>query len=74
MVDDEQARHTGVFTEVDHPVAGRYETVAAPIRLSAHAMPGGRPAPALGADARDVLAEAGLSPDEIAAALDTEAS
>jgi len=70
---DEQARVTGVFTEVEHPVAGRYETVSAPIRMSAHAMPGGRPAPSLGGDGADVLAEAGLSPAEIEAALEPEA-
>jgi crotonobetainyl-CoA:carnitine CoA-transferase CaiB-like acyl-CoA transferase len=66
---DEQARANGVFAEVDHPVAGRYETITAPIRLSAHRMPGGRPAPALGADAEAILAEAGLSAEEIRAAL-----
>ncbi|MFQ5418530.1 MAG: CaiB/BaiF CoA transferase family protein [Myxococcota bacterium] len=66
---DEQARATGVFTSVDHPVAGRYETVAAPIRLSAHDMPGGRPAPALNADGEAILAAAGLSPAEITDAL-----
>jgi len=66
---DEQARATGVFTSVDHPVAGTYDTIAAPIRLSAHAMPGGRPAPALSADAESILADAGLSPKEITEAL-----
>ncbi|MGH0030346.1 MAG: CaiB/BaiF CoA transferase family protein [Myxococcota bacterium] len=65
---DEQARVMGMFEELDHPVAGRYETVAAPIRLSGHAMPG-RPAPALGADGRDVLRDAGLSEAEIDAAI-----
>ena len=67
---DEQARATGVFTSVNHPVAGRYETVTAPIRLSAHDMTGGRPAPALNADGAAILAAAGLSPAEIADALD----
>jgi len=66
---DEQARATGVFARVDHPVAGAYDTVTAPIRLSGHATETPRPAPALGADARDVLAEAGLSDAEIDAAL-----
>ena len=67
---DEQARTTGVFASVDHPVAGRYETVTAPIQLSAHPMPGDRPAPALGSDGRAILLEAGLSDGEIEAALD----
>jgi hypothetical protein len=36
-------------------------------------MPGGRPAPALGADAEAVLANAGLSPEEIREALAPQA-
>ncbi|MCG8588464.1 MAG: CoA transferase [Proteobacteria bacterium] len=68
-VRDPQARANGVFAVVSHPEAGEFETVAPPVRLSAHPMPANRPAPALGADAEAVLAEAGLGPDEIAAAL-----
>lgn len=71
---DEQARAIGAFAPVDHPVAGRYETVAAPIRLSGHPLPGGRPAPALGADGRAILAQAGLSPVEIEEALGSGAN
>ncbi len=66
---DEQARANGVFASVDHPVAGRYETVTAPVTLSGHAMPGDRPAPALGADGEAILREAGLAPEEIAEAM-----
>jgi crotonobetainyl-CoA:carnitine CoA-transferase CaiB-like acyl-CoA transferase len=66
---DPQARATGVFTDVDHPVAGRYETVAPPVALSGYAMRGERPAPALGADTEAVLRSAGLAEDEIAAVL-----
>ena len=66
---DEQARANGVFASVDHPVAGTFETVTAPIRLSAHPMPGARPAPALGSDSEAILSEAGLSANEIKAAL-----
>lgn len=68
-LDDPQARATGMFQEVEHPVAGRYETVAPPVALSRHPMRGTSPAPALGADAEDVLREAGLDADEIVAAL-----
>lgn len=67
-LEDPQARAIGVFEPVDHPVAGRYETVSPPVRLSAHRMAGDRPAPPLGADTDDVLARAGLRPEEIAAA------
>jgi crotonobetainyl-CoA:carnitine CoA-transferase CaiB-like acyl-CoA transferase len=68
-IHDPQARAAEIFTPVEHPTAGRYETVAPPLRLSGHAMRGERPAPALGADGRDVLREAGLSEKEIDAAL-----
>ena len=71
---DEQARTNGVFASVDHPVAGTFETVTAPIRLSAHPMPGGRPAPALGGDGEAILAEAGLPAQEIEDALGAKAT
>ncbi len=64
-----QARATGVFQEIDHPRAGRFETVAPPLEMSAHAMKGNRPAPDLGADGEAVLREAGLSEQEIRALL-----
>ncbi|MBW2242184.1 MAG: CoA transferase [Deltaproteobacteria bacterium] len=70
-VQDPEARANGVFAEVEHPTAGTFETVAPPLQLSGHAMPGDRPAPELGADGADVLCEAGLSEAEIAAALET---
>jgi len=68
-VRDPQAHASGFFSTVRHPVAGTYETVAPPLRLSSHPMPGDRPAPALGADAATVLREAGLSDTEIRAAM-----
>jgi crotonobetainyl-CoA:carnitine CoA-transferase CaiB-like acyl-CoA transferase len=71
-IHDEQARAAGVFQAVDHPSAGRFETVAPPVRLSRHPMRGDRAAPALGADAESVLREAGLGDEEIAAALARE--
>ncbi len=69
---DPQIRTMGYFREVAHPQLGRFETVAPPLRMSGHAMPADRPAPALGADSTAVLAEAGLSPEEIAEALSTQ--
>jgi crotonobetainyl-CoA:carnitine CoA-transferase CaiB-like acyl-CoA transferase len=66
---DPQARSAGVFQTVEHPTAGPFETVAPPLRLSAYAMRGDRPAPALGAEGEQILREAGLSADEVAAIL-----
>ena len=68
-VDDPQAHANGVFSAVDHPRLGSFATIAPPIRMSGWPMRGERPAPELGADAEAVLAEAGLSADEIARAL-----
>jgi crotonobetainyl-CoA:carnitine CoA-transferase CaiB-like acyl-CoA transferase len=62
---DPQARANGVFRTVHHPAVGAFETVAPPLRLSAHEMRAAKPAPELGADNEAVLRAAGLSEDEI---------
>lgn len=67
VLDDPQAKAMGFFPELDHPTAGRFATVASPFLLSESDTRRGRPAPELGADARDVLASAGLDEDEISA-------
>jgi crotonobetainyl-CoA:carnitine CoA-transferase CaiB-like acyl-CoA transferase len=69
-IDDGQARTMGYFKTVDHPTAGRFETVAPPFKLSAAPLHGDRPAPALGADNQAVLSGAGLTADEIREALE----
>jgi crotonobetainyl-CoA:carnitine CoA-transferase CaiB-like acyl-CoA transferase len=68
---DPQAHAIGAFAEVDHPT-GKLRTVAPPIRMSDHAMPGTAPAPDLGADSGDVLRQAGLDDAAIASALGRE--
>jgi crotonobetainyl-CoA:carnitine CoA-transferase CaiB-like acyl-CoA transferase len=69
VLEDPQARAMKYFRSVDHPTAGRFETVAPPLCLSEYEMRAERPAPALGADSESVLREAGLSESEITAAL-----
>ncbi|MEM7275408.1 MAG: CoA transferase [Actinomycetota bacterium] len=67
IVDDPQVRAMDLFVAQDFPDApGSFETLAAPIRIEgADIMPRG-PAPALGADTTDILAELGLPVDEVA--------
>ena len=64
---DEHAAATGMFPIVEHPAAGTVRTVGAPFRIrGADVAPRG-PAPALGADTAAVLAQAGLSDDDVRA-------
>jgi formyl-CoA transferase len=65
-VGDPQAEANGSFPIVDHPEWGAFRTVAPPLRMSGYDMPGTAPAPALGADTADVLAEAGVDDETIA--------
>jgi len=65
-IEDPQARAMGYFHEVDHPEAGRFETVGPPFRIEGCGLGARRAAPSLGSDAAAVLREAGLSDDEIA--------
>jgi len=62
-VEDPQAIAAGSFPTVEHPTAGPFRTVAPPLRMSAHALEGTTPAPALAADTEAVLRELGV-PDE----------
>jgi crotonobetainyl-CoA:carnitine CoA-transferase CaiB-like acyl-CoA transferase len=52
--------------EDDHPDAGRYKVIPPPARFSATPASVRRPAPLAGQHTREVLAEAGLTEDEIA--------
>lgn len=64
---DPQVVATRLIVEQQHPRAGRFRTLDTPIRFDR--TPGGirTPAPALGEHTEAVLAEAGLTPAEVAA-------
>ena len=51
--------------ETEHPVAGRYKSIPPPVRFSATPASVRRHAPLVGEHGREVLAEAGLSAEEI---------
>ncbi len=59
---------------VDHPVAGRVETLGLPVKFSG--TPGGvrGPAPTLGQHTREVLAEFGYSEAEVEALIGSGAA
>ncbi len=62
LLSDPQVLANGTVVEAAHPAAGRLRQARPAARFSeTPAEPGRRPAPALGADTREVLAEAGLS-------------
>ena len=63
--DDQQAVASGAVVETAIPEMPR--TLANPIRLGFAEQQVARPAPALGQHSDEILAEAGLSADEIAA-------
>ena len=66
-LDNEQFRARNMLVEVDHREDGRIKQFALPLQFSDFAFTVDRPAPRHGEHTAEVLAEAGLSGDEIAA-------
>ena len=65
LIDDPHLRAVGMVREEDHPTEGPTWAIGAPNRFSGGVAPPRPPAPRLGADGAAVLAEAGLTDDEI---------
>jgi alpha-methylacyl-CoA racemase len=62
---DPQLGHRGMVVETEHREVGPVPQVAPPIKLREHPAAVRHPAPRLGEDTRQVLAEAGMSPEEV---------
>ena len=67
MLNHPQTRARDMVVAVDHPVAGRVETIGVPAKFSATPTEVSRPAPLFGQHTREVLTEAGFSGAEIEA-------
>ncbi len=65
--DDPQVTHMGMIASYEHPRAGTVKVAAPAIRMSETPPAIERPAPLVGQHGREILAEFGLSADEIAA-------
>lgn len=65
LVDDPQARAIGMFTEVEDPEAGTFETLAAPFTLSASEVAVRGPSPGIGQHTTEVLTELGIDAERI---------
>ena len=65
VVADKQMEANGVFVEIDDPVLGRVRSVNTPMRIEGHSTVTPTPAPRLGEHTRAILAEIGLSEQQI---------
>ena len=65
LPEDTHLKQVGLFSTAEHPSEGRYRLVRQPVSLSAAPFRVRRHAPRLGEHTKEVLAEAGLSEDEI---------
>jgi crotonobetainyl-CoA:carnitine CoA-transferase CaiB-like acyl-CoA transferase len=66
VLDDPQARAMGYFDELEHPQAGRFESLAPPFRMDGLKLGTRRACSDVDADGEAVLREAGLDASEIA--------
>ena len=66
LLADPQARAAGLFADIDHPHAGTFETLAAPLRMDGGEVGIRGPAPEVGEHTSSVLGALGIDHDRIA--------
>ena len=66
LLEDPQARAAGLFTEIEHPVTGAFETLAAPLSMGGGEVAVRGPAPEVGEHTREVLEAFGVATSRIA--------
>jgi crotonobetainyl-CoA:carnitine CoA-transferase CaiB-like acyl-CoA transferase len=72
--DDPQSRHRGMIIDQAHPEVGTARQINSPVRLRNRPVGVRTAAPKLGADTRDLLAEAGYSEERIASLVSSGAA
>ena len=65
LLNDAHLREVGFFAEADHPTQGRIRVSRAPFKVDGAGSEPDKPAPELGDHTRAVLAEAGLTAEQI---------
>ncbi len=65
VVADQQMAANGVFLEIDDPELGRVRTVDSPLHIEAYPKVARTSAPRIGEHTREILAEIGISNDEV---------
>ena len=70
LLADPQARASGLFAEIDHPVAGRFETLAAPLAMDGGEVAVRGPGPEVGEHTREVLSGLGVDDERVRALLE----
>ena len=73
LVDDPQIAHNGTFVEYEHPTEGHIKTPGFPYKFSATPPRIDRGAPLIGEHSKEVLAELGISAEQIAALFESGA-
>ena len=67
VIADPQLREMGAFETIDHPAYGRFETLSVPFSIEGAAIHSRGPAPEVGQHNERILADLGLSVEEIEA-------